>query len=352
MKRGYLYSAVALALLLADFAFFPVLWKNRINAERVSLADIARGEVVAAGRYHLHPIRLSAGRIDDAAYLPRLGTGTDAVAITAYSASADNPIGIGGLGSTVLAALTAKDATALTELLSHTASFSPGRVQALRLEKVQTEGPLRGIKTVLVLRAVAGDGSDAKAALRAGLVELLRQATRNHVSGLLLPTLAVSPARRTPTIDEFFGDLFDALPQSPDTVAIDLTLWDQLPTKQLQEAVAAFNAHWTNSSSAVDGGLSNIYRLQVRLILIGLCIGLLSSARAIALTPRSALIVATSLALYLLGTFKGVEELAVGLDEETLDALLVVLTILLSASYPRVALWSAQDLFKDQRHAA
>jgi hypothetical protein len=351
MRKGYLYSLIPLALLAADSLFFPVLWENRVVTERVDVRGLIEGKIYSVGRYRQHPLTLSAGRIEDRKYSERLGK-IDAIAITVYSESPDNSLGIGGHGHALMSVLDKNDASALTELLDHTKSLAPGRIQSYPLDSQVTAGPLRDLRLILILRAVPGDDSAAKDALRTGLPELLDEAQKKNVSHLLLPTLTVFPSAGTPTFDDFFGYLFDALAQKPDRTAIDLTLWDQLPTREFEDAVASFNAHWQRSREAAPGYLSNIYRFQIRLILIGLIVGLLSSARRIDLSPRSVLIIGSSLALYLLGTFKAVEALAVGFEAEIQHVVMVLLTIVLAALYPQAIKWSAHDLFEEKKRAA
>src|SRR5215212_3962507 len=123
MRKGYLYSLIPLALLAADLVLFPVL-QNRIAMERVDIRGLLNHRIYSIGRYRLHPIQLSVGRIDDPTYVSRLG-GVDAIAITAFSQTPDSLLGVGLFGQTLLRLLPSEDAAAIVERLKHSENFSP-----------------------------------------------------------------------------------------------------------------------------------------------------------------------------------------------------------------------------------
>jgi hypothetical protein len=128
-------------------------------------------------------------------------------------------------------------------------------------------------------------------------------------------------------------------------------LWSALSNGDLESAVGSFNGHLAMHRVTASGSISNIYRLQIRLILIGLCIGLLSSARRLKLTLRSTLMISLSLALYLLGVFKFIETVLAGFSTETQDWIIAAAAAGLSGAYPAIIQWSTKDLFKEESRA-
>jgi hypothetical protein len=87
------------------------------------------------------------------------------------------------------------------------------------------------------LRTKRGNDREAKEALRVGLTELLDQAGKHSVTGLLLPTLTVAPEdENTPSVDDFFYFLFDSLQVSRTPALIDLSFFSGWPTGDLEEA--------------------------------------------------------------------------------------------------------------------
>jgi hypothetical protein len=352
VKRGVLAALVALIALGVDFVIFPDLIEDRVLVKTISATEVVNGDLITLGKYRLHTLRVSYGRLINPKYVESLGPRVNALAVTAYAASATDKMAIGVLadadeGKTILST---RETDRLGDLVRSAPSLPPGRIQVFHPNKDEA-GSLAGIKTILVLRTKRGDDRDAKDALRDGLVRLLDESGTQSVSGLIVPALTVGTAEKgTPTFNEFFGFLFDALGKSPSPRLIDLTLYAGWSTADLEAAVAALNAQWSARDHA--GYLPMLHRYQLRLVLIGLAICFIASSRHIVLGIRTTLILATGFALSLLGSFKTVETLAEGLGSDAKTILLMVFTVVLAIGFPHFVTWSVKDLFKGMSHGA
>lgn len=208
-------AATALMLLALDFAFFPALVEDWILLTALPAARLVNGDLLVMGKYHLHTLRCSSGRITDRSYLEKLGSDVNGIVITVFSAAGVDPVGIGSFGEAVLNTLSETEARRLRTLIQDSPTFTPGKVQVVTLEKPHNSGPLSNIDVVLILRSKRGGGREAKEALKVGLAEVLLQAGKHHVSGLFLPTLTVAPEEQdSPSFDDFFLFLFEGLRQS------------------------------------------------------------------------------------------------------------------------------------------
>ncbi len=350
MRRGVLFAMVALALLTLDFVRFPDLLEDRIVLDFVSANAFVAGDVMTLGKYRLHTLRASSGSIADASYMQKLGPRIDGLAITVFSAADDKPVAIGTLGDSVRSLLLASDAENLVTMIRNSPTFPIGKVQALTLQTPPTTGPLSGIRVILVLRAKQGNDRQAKDALKTGLVELLTQAGNHSISGLLLPALTVAPDEKdSPSFDDFYQYLFDALRITKVPRNVDISFFDGWSKASLENATTALNAHWSAHLEDHTSFFSTLHRFQLRLLLIGLAICFIASSRRIELKARTALILATAFTLSLLGSFKTVETLAAGLGETEQGIALIVMTLVLAIAFPEIVSWSVKDLFSSSR---
>jgi hypothetical protein len=350
MWRGLVFGLGALTLLAGDFAIFPDFVENAVDHGMVSARDLVNGEIVTVGKYRLHTLTVSMGRITDEGYVRKLGPKVNGLAVSAFSATETDRVGIGSLAQSVKAVLPAEDADSLVALIANSPSFTPGQVQVLKLARPGTPGPLSGIDVVLVLRAQRGDDREAKEALRVGLTELLDQAGKHSVTGLLLPTLTVAPEdENTPSFDDFFRFLFESLQASGTPAFIDISFFSGWPTDDLEEATAAFNAHWGAETRDWQQVWASLHRFQLRLVLVGLAICLMVSGRYTKIGFKSAAILAIAYALMLLGSFKSVETLTEGFGVGTRNLAFVAIMFVTAIGFPHIVRWSARDLFYKER---
>lgn len=102
-------------------------------------------------------------------------------------------------------------------------------------------------------------------------------------------------------------------------------------------------------SQSRDSVLVTMHRFQLRLLLIGLALCFLVSARHMTLGVKSACIVGASYAATLLGSFKTIETLAEGLDPGVKNILLLVMMLFLTVGFPSIVRWSVKDLFEETK---
>jgi hypothetical protein len=344
MRRGLFFAMAALALLALDFTLFPDLIEDRIVLEAVPANNLVSGDLMTMGKYRLHTLRTSSGRIADVNYVRKLGPRVNGLAITAFAVGADR-VGIGGLADSVRAILPASDAENLVSLIRNNPTLAPGKVQSLRLQKPAGPGPLAGIDVILILRAKQGGDRESKEALRGGLVEILQQAGRHSISGLLLPALTVTPdEKNSPTFDDFYRFLFEALRVSKSPRLVDISFFGGWSTSSLESATAALNAHWGAQIQDRGSFLAALHRFETRLLLIGLAICFVASSRYMVLGLRSACILGTAYTLSLLGSFKTIETLTAGFDNAKNVALIGIMFVL-AIGFPSIVSWSVKDLF-------
>jgi hypothetical protein len=343
--RAVAFAAAALCLLAVDVALFPDFVEDGFAREVLPAAELVQGGRVDLGKYHLHRLTVSHGRIGDASWTANVADGASAVAVSAFSASGAERIAIGPLTNALLATLPEAQATELVQLLQNSPTFSPGKVQVLALTPPRPPSAPTP-RFVFLLRARRGADRDAKEALRTGIAELFRLTETRSVSRLWLPTLTVDPGEQdSPSFDDFFAYLFDALRTSTSPRHVDVSLFDQWSSPQLEAAVAAFNAHWTAATQARKGTTPRFYRFELRLLLGGLAMALVVSARHVTLGLKTACIVTIAYALMLLGSFKTIETLAHGLSDDVRVAGMVAMTLVAALGFPSIVQWSAKDLF-------
>lgn len=346
MKRGFVFAAAAVALLVIDFALFPAFLEDRVLLEALPANRLVNGDLMTMGKYHLHTLRTSSGRIADESYMRKLGPEVNGLAMTVFSAVGTDPVGLGKFAETVMDVLPEADAERLRALIQNSPTFTPGKVQVLELQKPHASGPLSGIDVVLILRTKRGSDREAKEALRVGLTDILVQAGKHSVKGLLLPTLTVAPeVKESPSFDDFFRFLFESMHDTKLPYLIDVSFFDGWSTGHLENATAAFNDHWRTESQSQESILARVHRFQLRILLVGLAICFVVSARHMTLGAKSASILATSFAVTVLGSFKTVEALTEGLDASVKGLLLIVMMLFISFGFPHVVSWSVKDLF-------
>ena len=344
MKRGIFFAVLALLLLALDYAFSPNLVEDRRVAEHLSANRVWNGDVVTMGTYHLNRLSVSRGRIEDENYVRKLRP-VDALAITAFSPGPAGSVGIGSLADAVKMSLAPADAKALVALISDTPRLAPGKVQVLPLTEAQSAGSLAGIKFLIVLRAKRGSDREAKEALKNGLKRVLEQAEKHAVSGLILPTLTVAPEQDTPSFDDFFAALFEAMRESKGPRRVEVSFFEKWQASDVEAATVAFNDQWETTMEKLEGALATLHRFQFRLLLIGLAFCFLASSRYVTLGLKSAVILATAYTLTLLGAFKTVETIMAGLDRTSVGVALIATALVLAILFPRIVTWSVKDLF-------
>jgi hypothetical protein len=350
--RGLVAAGLALIVLTLDFFLFPDLVEDRVEVPVVAATDVVGGQLVTLGKYRLHTLRVSYGRLIDEEYVSKLGKRVNGLVVAAYPATENTRASIGGLRDDNTTILSENETVRLGKLVLQGAKTPLGTIQSFKPKKDEA-GSLHSIDTILLLYAKGTGDREAKDALRDGLVNLLNESGRHQVTGLLLPALTVGIAEKgTPTFDDFFHFLFDALEKSQTPRLIDLTLYAGWPTEDLQSAVAALNAHWATATSRRTGTLPALHRLQLRLVLIGLAICFVVSSRHVLLGLKTTTILAIGFALSLLGSFKSIETVSDGLGPDVNTVALIVFTLIVAVGFPYFVHWSVKDLFKEKTDGA
>jgi hypothetical protein len=342
--RGVIAAVLTLIVLAVDFVIFPDLVEDSIQAETVVASDVVNGKLITLGKFHLHTLRVSYGRLIEDDYIARLGPATNGVAVTAYASNAT--VAVGGLSDSGRFILSTQDTKRLFDLIQEAPTAALGSVLVFHPDKTERES-LSKMETLFVLRSKRGADREAKDAMKTGLVALLNQAGKEKISGLLLPALPVGPMEKdTLTFDEFYQYLFDALAKTTTPHLIDLTLFEGWSSADLESAITAINAHWGAHLRERTGNFPTIHRMQLRLVLIGLVICFIVSSFHTVLGLKSTAILTTGFALSLLGSFKTVETVVEGLGSDIQNIALIALTIILAVGFPYFVNWSVKDLFK------
>ena len=344
LRRGALLAVATLLVLALDFWRHPDLVEDRVTEETLSANRLVNGDVIEIGRYRVHDLRISLGRIEDEVYLRKLGTTANGIAITAYSALDGDRLSIGSLGNSVIRTMAQSEADRIRSLIENFPEFTAGKVQTHKVGIPHAQGPLSHIDAVFIMRAKRGNDSAAKEALKSGLIAIMDQSGKHSVNGLILPTLTITPEESTsPSFDDFFRLFFDAAKESKTPGRIDISFYEGWPVAKLEAATAAFNSHWRASTQESEGTLGGLHRFQFRVLVAGLALCFLASSYFITLGAKSAAILAFSYAAMLLGAFKTFESFT-DLGQGAKNGALLVVTVVLSIAYIHIATWSAKDL--------
>lgn len=343
---GWLFALLPLLWFVVDVVRLPIT-ESKFDLELVSITELFRG-VVELGKLHLHDLRVSMGRIGDPEYLSKLDGKSNALALSAYPGKDADHVGLGTFGEAVRASLPEEDNKKLLKLLRDTRESPPGKVGVFVREQPRAAGPLSKIDYIFILRALPGSSSEAKNALRTGLLNLLNETAGWSVTGLIIPTLTISPnANNSPTFYDFFTFLFEALRASQSPRTVDVTLHNQWPDDFLRSAVLALNGQWSAEVRTLKGGLPRIYRLDFRLVLFGLAVCLFICSFHTKVDLKSFIIIGSAYIVALLAAFKTIEWMpqdyanSVGLPAKVVFALVEAL------GFPYFAKWQGiKDIFK------
>lgn len=348
-RIGSLVALVPVLLLAVDFFLFPDLFESEYRLEVLPIDRLLSEDMIDLGTVHLHRLSVSRGLIGEPEYHRRLGGIANSVVIPAYPGTDNEHIGMSPVGLAVHAGLPPADAASLFTLLRATTDFPPGKVQVLELKRPHPPGPLSAIDYVFMLRAKRGGDRDAKNALEAGLRAAFGQASRRPVVGIIVPCVTVAPGQRqSPSFDDFFRFLFEALHDSASPRNVHISFYRNWTNADLEAAVSAFNGEWNAEIQSQKRGVSRVSRFELRLVLAGLAVCLLVCSLQVRMGLKNFSIVSGAYVLTVLGSFKTVEWIGQGYDVQGHDVKglgMLVLAVVEAVGFPHFVRWSAKDLF-------
>lgn len=335
---GRLLVLVPLLLLALDFVFSPHLIESRYDMPALSLDQLLSNDSVDLGKIHLHSLRVSLGSIGDG----KRDSSVSALVLAVFPGQ-PGEIGLGSFGRAVLNELSPTERAKFLGFLAE--PRASGSVQVFERERHHEEGSLAGIDYFFVLRALPGNDEEALKALSSGLLAAFAQAEGKAVSGFLLPCLTIDPHTDSLPLDDFFESLFAALQASRSPRYVNVSFYDRWPYDFLESATASFNKNWHAQIEKHEGFFSRIHRFDLRLLLLGLSICLLSSSFHVQLTPKHFLIIIGSFSLAILGSYKTLDWLAQWYGPEKRGVFAIVLVLVEAWGYPYFIQWSAKGIF-------
>lgn len=336
-----LFILAPLLLLALDFFLSPHLIESRYDLPALSLDQLLSDDSVDLGKVHLHSLRVSLGSIGDG----KQDSSVNALILAVFPGD-PGKVGMGSFGRAVLDELSPTERARFLGFLAE--PQAPGSVQVFQRESPHDEGSLSGIDSFFVIRALPGSDEEALKALRSGLLAVFARAEGKPVSGFLLPCLTIDPHTDSLPLDDFFESLFAALQASGSPGHVNLSFYDKWPYDFLESATASFNKSWHAEIETHAGLFSRMHRFDLRLLLLGLAICLLSSSFHVQLTPKHFLILACSFSLAILGSYKTLDWLAEWYGPEKRGVFAVILVLVEAWGYPYFIRWSAKGLFESR----
>jgi hypothetical protein len=343
--RLVLVLFLPILLLGIDFYFFPIFYSAHVDNENMDLNDLLIKRSIRLGIYRAHGIHVSIDDINDPQYLDFLKSQPNALIISTFIDSDHSASG--ALQSVVLHRLQVEapgDYLVLKTALDGVKEFTRGQVIDIALHiptKNYHRFPLNEILVVALPR-----GHPDAADVEAGLRRALQIADRKKISNIFVPCLATrwdDNGKNSLSLSDFFIIFFKAIPQAERPHRLYVSLYYGWPTFQLEDATEALNAAWQETFTDSEG-VSQFYRLDIRLILCLLALCLVICAFVVQLTVKNVLIISVAFVGLAYGSKTWIDLLIQGDEHLALFVKIGVFTAI-ALTFPVLVTWNPKDIF-------
>ena len=352
--RAVAFIAVTLAWLVLDCIRHPVLWAGCSSMVDVREDSLFANPAVAIGTLLGHRITVALDDIGAANFLAGAERTPYALVTTEYFQDPLRPEW-GPKTRSILARLAQLSPKHYDELVGHLnnrANLSAGNVLSYALDAPPNDVsgfPVNRIYVIMVQYTTGerGHANDGRL-IKAGLKDVMRRATDERVSRLLVPALGVNWRESGwLTFEEFFPILFESVETVRRPEIIRLSLEINTPEEILPRAINAINAAW-KERCAVASSRDVLFEQTTRLVLLFLVVCLTVSTLYAPLTVKNGVVIASAFIGSAAGGIKLLDELIP--DPGTPVIRLAIQTGVLGVlalCYPTLVRASAKDIFTE-----
>jgi hypothetical protein len=340
-------------ILAVDFCIFPRFFETHTSKDKASLVSVLARRSASLGIFRAHRILVSVDNVQEFRNSALSEEGPNALVISAFVQEdrGQGSSASGALLSAVLAKLkgiSLSDYLRLKNKFGEASGIQTGQVFDFELSIPKAAFASFPINHLLVITFPWGHADADAEDLDLGIPKVLEIAKDKRIQNLVIPCLGTNwekgRQRDAVSLTTFFNSFFKGLPLGDRPRNIYLSLYEQWPSIELEDAFSVLSSDW-QQQVVQDDNIFPIYRRDFRLTICFLEVCLVVCSWQVKFTIQNVLIVAVGFVGLALEIDKWVVFLVQRNDPNSKLIIQICILMVLSAGFPFIARLSLGKLF-------
>jgi hypothetical protein len=337
------FTALPLIVLVIDFFRYPFL-KMRMKLEKISVESLLTEPIIELGIYNANRIQIALDSVNSDKFLSYETEGPKGLVISHFVDEGERSISEGELGRAVrdkLNRFSPNDNQNLVDKLPDERAARAGEVFDFPLTIPKSNYQQFPIDRLFIVLLDFGPWASLVAN---SVSKVLDRAKKARISKIILPCLGYKwNDKNSSGFDDYFGEVFKSLAKKAAHANVCFSIYSEWPTFTLEEAVSSLNRVW--GSGLAWEQKFEIYRSELRAVLLFTSICLLASSFYTPLTLKNFLIIAISYAGLATGSSKLVNFYTQGQGPRFRLFFQIAVWIILAVAFPFLAHWNPSHVF-------
>lgn len=342
-----------LLFLTVDFVRVPVLLNECTTSKTpITIRSLFQIQAAVKGTIQGHQIYASLDSIEDSHYLGFVKTHPTALVLGVDHENPSKPLWGGLIRAALrkLDVLSPSDAAALRAVIAGTEPVS-GKLVSLALHippEAMASFPVDRLYIIGIKSRIgdSGQGKDQQlATLRSGMTALMKEADKDRIENLIVPSVGVDPSDdQTTRYNEYFPAVLKSLQPTGWPARIYLSLYQDLAGSYGEPELNAIQDSWKDVCDEA-GRTSVLVRESLRLTLVALFVCLVVSSMHIEITVKNFLIIAAAFSGLVVGAMQSVNFFIQDWDTAHRLFVYVGLLLFLAITFPFLSKWNPGEIF-------
>lgn len=247
-RSRLLFTAFPILALMADLISFPRFFENRPAIRSVNLMSLLANRQTSLGIFKAHKVYVSVDDLTASDSLFRMRNSRNGLVISGFID--DGHIKMAALGYGALKKLRSvsqAEYDTVFEQLSQTTYLSPGEVLETTIQLSAGERDVFPVDSIYTALFTAGQPIDTHE-LGKAISKVLAAAKEEKIRVLIVPCLGRNWEHANDAnalgFADFFSTFFSSLESTSPSPEIDLSLYSEWPSFELERAVGELNSSW------------------------------------------------------------------------------------------------------------